>query len=600
MSLRTRLLLAFAVVVFIPLALLAFGLRQAIDRMSEDYAERLEAVVESIGADLGVESGRIARQLESLKQSLPDDNRFRLAAVAEASEERPYLLDYAESAMRLTGLSMLQIQDGDGRIISSGHFRNEHGRLESALATALSDTKGRPAFVTAHAADRDFIVLARSEAVSIGGRSFTLVGGAEVNDAFLEQLARGRAVTVSLLYPGGRLTSNPSAPVDDELPGDPDAAAAIEDLRFPFLRSAGDAQLETSQATLRITQSRAPLRALERTANVWLFTTAALTGATVLLSVWVSSRISRRLAALAEKTAVLDLDRLDVEFDEGTDEVGRLSQLLGDLAARLRSSTVRVREAERRATIGDLARQINHDIKNGLIPLRNVIRHLTQVGRDDPGALPSVLAERRPTIDSSMSYLETLATNYERLSPAPHRRHCDLNAVVSNVVRGAQGLDRAELRTLLAPSLPRIVGDPVALRRILENLTANAVDSLDSRPGVITISTELVGRDGEPVIRLMVADTGSGMTREQSEKIFTDFYTTKPGGTGLGLSIVRRLVMDLQGTIRVESAAGEGTRMIVEIPARNPGGRDRDSAGREGRPYDDLAGREGPPYDIER
>jgi signal transduction histidine kinase len=323
--------------------------------------------------------------------------------------------------------------------------------------------------------------------------------------------------------------------------------------------------------------------------NVWFSAIAMLTGATaLLLSVWVSSRISRPLAALAEKTAVLDLDRLDVDFDEGTDEVGRLSRLLGDLATRLRASTARVREAERRATIGDLARQINHDIKNGLIPLRNVIRHLAHVGRDDPGALPSVLAERRPTIDSSMAYLETLATNYERLSPAPSRRDCDLNAMISNVVRGAHGPDHVEFRSVMAPNLPRIVGNPVALRRILENLTANAVDSLGPKAGVITLSTELVEGEGEPAIRLTVADTGSGLTPEQAGMIFTDFYTTKPGGTGLGLSIVRRLVTDLHGRIRVESVPGEGTRMIVEIPARRSGGGARN-----------VAGHEGPPYDIE-
>ena len=111
-----------------------------------------------------------------------------------------------------------------------------------------------------------------------------------------------------------------------------------------------------------------------------------------------SSRISGRLATLAEKTAVLDLDRLDVDFDPGTDEVGRLSRLLGDLAARLRTSTARVREAERRATVGELARQINHDIKNGLIPIRNVMRHLAQTQQDEPAALPSVFAERNPSV----------------------------------------------------------------------------------------------------------------------------------------------------------------------------------------------------------
>ena len=147
---------------------------------------------------------------------------------------------------------------------------------------------------------------------------------------------------------------------------------------------------------------------------------------------------------------MLDLDRLDVDFDSGTDEVGTLSRLLGDLAARLRTSTARVREAERRATVGDLARQINHDIKNGLIPLRNVMRHLAQVERDEPAALPVVFGERRPTIDSSIAYLETLATSYQRLSRPLDRRECDLNVLITEVVRAAQAHDHVEFGTDLS------------------------------------------------------------------------------------------------------------------------------------------------------
>jgi signal transduction histidine kinase len=288
----------------------------------------------------------------------------------------------------------------------------------------------------------------------------------------------------------------------------------------------------------------------------------------MLLAVWVSSRISRPLATLAEKTAVLDLDRLDVDFDSGTGEVGTLSRLLGDLATRLRTSTARVREAERRATVGELARQINHDIKNGLIPLRNVMRHLAEVERDDPAALPAVFGERQPTIASSIAYLETLATSYQRLSPAPNRRECDLNALVADAVRVAQGHDYVEVGTELTPFLPPIVGDPIAIRRILENLIANGVDSLESKPGRITVSTQVVDRENEPpAVRLTIADTGRGMSPEEAGQIFNDFYTTKEGGTGLGLSIVRRLVMDLQGTLAVDSAAGKGTRVMVDIPA---------------------------------
>jgi two-component system, NtrC family, nitrogen regulation sensor histidine kinase NtrY len=561
MSLRTRLLLAFAAVVLIPIALLAFGLRQEMTRrLSAEYQRRVDGVVEIIKEDLARESAGIADRLASLESALLNDNRFRLAAVAGVESERNYLLDYAGTAMRLTGLSMLQIQDGDDRILSSGHFRNEHGRVERGLASALHNARG-VAFVTTRGAEREFLALARVESFAIGGRTFAMVGGVAVDQAFLARLARDRAIVVSLRYPGGEPLTIPRKPdtTDD---------SAVGELQLPVIRTGAGTPLEVVQARLEVTQPLTPLRTLLRGADSWFLVTAAGTGvAALLLAVWVSSRISGPLAALAEKTAVLDLDRLDIDFDPGTDEVGRLSRLLGDLAARLRTSTARVREAERRATVGELARQINHDIKNGLIPLRNVMRHLAQVQRDEPGALPAVFAERRPTVDSSIAYLETLATSYQRLSPPSDRRECDLNALVTDVVRAAQGHDHVEVGTDLT-NLPPVMGDPVAVRRILENLIANAVDSLESKPGRITISTQVVDRDGDlPAVRVTVADTGRGVSADEAGRIFNDFYTTKEGGTGLGLSIVRRLVMDLHGTIGIDSAPGRGTRIIIDIPA---------------------------------
>src|SRR5437867_6693312 len=149
MSLRTRMLLAFGVAVMIPLAVLAFGLRQEmIKRISEEYQIRVDTVVEVIRENLQRESVGISDRLASLKSALVNDNRFRLAAVAGVESERLYLLEYAGSAMRLTGLSMLQIQDDEGRIISSGHFRNEHGRLEPAMRKVLADVHGGVALLT--------------------------------------------------------------------------------------------------------------------------------------------------------------------------------------------------------------------------------------------------------------------------------------------------------------------------------------------------------------------------------------------------------------------------------------------------------------------
>jgi signal transduction histidine kinase len=561
MSLRSRLLLAFAAVVLIPIALLAFGLRREMNRrFSDEYQRRIDRVVAVIHEDLAHESAAIAERLASLATALADDNRFRSAAIGGVEQERGYLLDYAGTAMRLTGLSMLEIQDDAGRIISSGHFRNEHGRVEAGLAPALIAARG-PALVLTRGPERELLALARAQTFSLGERRFSLVGGMAVDAAFLAGLARDRSIVVTLHYPGGLLSTGGASFATR-------ADSALGELQVPVIVSGAAGTALVMPARLEVMQPLTPLRALLRSADAWFLWTAVGTGTlALLLAVWVSSRVSGRLAALAEKTAVLDLDRLDVEFDPGTDEVGTLSRLLSDLATRLRTSTARVREAERRATVGELARQINHDIKNGLIPLRNVMRHLAQVERDDPAAVSIVFAERRQTVDSSISYLETLATSYQRLSRPVERRECDLNALIEDVVRGAEGHPQVTFEANLT-RLPRVVGDPLAFRRILENLIANAVDSLQSQPGRVIVSTTVVSRDAEPsIVRITVADTGRGMPPDEARRIFDDFYTTKEGGTGLGLSIVRRLVMDLQGTVNVESAPGTGTRMIVDIPA---------------------------------
>src|SRR5687768_10118066 len=274
MSLRTRLLLAFAAVVLIPIALLAFGLRQEMTRrLSEEYQLRVDRVIEVIREDLARESAGIAERLASLETALLNDNRFRAAAVAGDESQRDYLLDYAGTAMRLTGLSMLQIQDAEERIISSGHFRNEHGRIASGLASAVQQARD-VALVTTRGADHEFLALARVESFAISGRTFTMVGGVAVDDAFLARLARDRTTVVSLRYPGAEPLRLKTATTRD---------AAVRELQLPVLRGGSGTPPEVVQARLEVTQPLAPLRLLLRRADAWLLTTALGTAVLALL-----------------------------------------------------------------------------------------------------------------------------------------------------------------------------------------------------------------------------------------------------------------------------------------------------------------------------
>jgi len=547
MSFRARLLLGFVAVVLGPLVVFGLGIRRGIaSRLTAQYEARVAALTDVIRADLQRQSAGLAGRLRALRDAALADNRLRVAIL---QGEQPYLLDYAGNAMRLAGFSMLQMQDGDGRIVSSGHFRNEFDRLEPALPRLLAAAPAGTALVRARTAEAPFLALARVDSFRLGGRPFTLVGGVTVDSAFLAHLAPDSTLVVSL----------------DTLDRAASAGGVIDSLVVPAI-AADSARLVS--ARIVVAHSLAGLDALRHDVDRWFVATLALTGAiALLLGGWLSLRISRPLTALAERTSRIDMDRLDVEFaSDRPDEIGALTRLLGAMTERLRAGAARLREAERRVAMGDLARQVNHDIKNGLIPIRNVFRHLTQVARERPERLGAVFAERQGTVESSVAYLEGLAGNYARLYPEPAPAACDVNALVTDLVSRVGTSEPAVLRLELGDALPAVHTDPLVLRRTLENLVGNALDALDGNSGSVVISTAAVGADGRPAVRITVADTGKGMTQAQLDKAFDGFYTTKPGGTGLGLSIVRRLVLDAGGSLRVETKPGAGSTFIVELP----------------------------------
>ena len=487
MKFRTRLLISFGVVVLVPLLVFGLGIRREMSRrVTSEYERRVTALVNVINADIARESDRVGARLAALKSSLALDNSFR--GVVVRGEDRAYALDYAGNAMRLAGLDFLQIQDDEGRVVSSGHFRNEYDRFGPAVPGS------GPALVRAATAEGPFLALVTSDSLRIGNRRFRLIGGVAVDSQFLARLARDPELGVGLALPRDTTSADSGKLV-------------VGELTLPYV-DAADGPGRVEQARIVVTRSSALLTALQRNVNLW-FAAAVLIAALValLLAGWLSTRISEPVEA--------------------------------------------------RIAIGDIARQVNHDIKNGLAPLRNVFRHLHQVARDKPAELPHVFAERQGTVESSINYLETLAANYAKLSPQSERKATDVNAVVRETIGPS-----SSVRTKLAEALPPVSADALVLRRVIENLLSNAVDSLEGKSGTVTVTTER----GNGMVRIAVSDTGRGMSKPELDRAFDDFYTTKTGGTGLGLSIVRRLVLDSNGSLKVETEPGQGSKFIVEIP----------------------------------
>ncbi len=581
MSLRTRILLGSVLLILVPLALFAWGVRgQMQRRLSAQFTERAATLMTIIQEDLAAEAADIQRRLDALTGEIDRDNTWRLAIGGGRDDLLPYLRDYAGRAMRLTGLDMLQIQDDRDRIVSSGHYRNEYDRRDPYLAELVSSAPNRMALVAARSPTAEFLALSGATGFSCGGRAFTIVGGLRFDEASLQRLTRDRELAVSVVFAGGAFSSDPElaaflqpTATEDSPEGVAGTAAAAALRRAGHLVQAAPIPLIRAghryEAALIVSHPSAPLAALLHRVNLWLAAALILTAiGSVALAVWVSDRISRPLRRLAQQTARLDLGRLDVDFNtDGHDEVGRLGRLLQELTGRLRASLARVTEAERRATLGEVARQVNHDIRNGLTPLRNVVRHLAQLAEQAPDDLPAVFRERRETLEQGLAYLDDLATHYRRLGAAGQPQPCDLAAIVRAAAAGLSVPDTGHIgiATELQDGLPPVMADPIALRRIVDNLTRNALESLPDSGGTVTLSVRRGQNSGEPTVVLSVADTGAGIAPEDRQRIFDDFFTTRPDGSGLGLSNVRRLAADCGATVEVASEPGRGSIFSVHF-----------------------------------
>jgi len=590
-NLQRRILLLATLVVVLPLLLLGVVVRTAMSRrLAEQYDRRLEAMISVVQEDLDSRRAELVLDLATVAEQAAADNAFTLA-VEQVHGMARFLENFGESTRRLTGLDTLLIVTGDGRVLYPPTL--DAATADDIRSIALGLASAPEGCGLLHDPASGSLSLAVADSLVLGSRVCLLAAARGMDRDYLAGLADGRDVDVSIVFHGGAISTDPHLEAvlatagRDKLDKPenvlPRGEYLVRALPFPppagrFVSLTAMVQKPTPHplvpARLVLTHPSARWRGLLRELDLWLLAVVAATlAAAMLLAAWLSRRVSRPLRELARGAGEIDLDRPEATFPEtGGGETELLGGVLNGMVERLRSGALRLRDAEARAVRGDLARQVNHDIRNGFTPLRNVLRHLGQVAESDPDDLARVFSERRGTLESGLGYLEELADNYARLSSRTALRPCDLSVVAREAATGMGG-EKATVIVNAPAGLPRIQADPTALRRAVQNLVRNAVESLGEGGGRVVVAVEVVAADSPgpaDKMRLTVADDGRGMDEPTRDRIFDDFFTTCPDGTGLGLSVVRRVVADHGGHIEVDSRPGQGTTFTLIFPAAAP------------------------------
>jgi two-component system nitrogen regulation sensor histidine kinase NtrY len=228
-------------------------------------------------------------------------------------------------------------------------------------------------------------------------------------------------------------------------------------------------------------------------------------------------------------------------------------------------------KAQRVAAWREVAQRIAHEIKNPLTPIQLSAQRLRRRLARSAGDDQQLVAECTGTIIQEVEGLRRLVDEFSRFARMPTLapRLTDLRPLVESVValyREAQ--PALTLLTRHAEDMPQVEVDPDHIKRAVLNLVDNAVEAVGGA-GEVSVQTAHVPETGHA--RIIVTDTGPGISPENKEKLFLPYFSTKAEGMGLGLPIVWEIVTEHGGTIRVEDNEPRGSRFVIEVPvSRTP------------------------------
>ncbi len=264
---------------------------------------------------------------------------------------------------------------------------------------------------------------------------------------------------------------------------------------------------------------------------------------------------------------------------DSRDEIGELVETFNAMQQQLAESRRALAQQERQLAWREMARQVAHEIKNPLTPMKLSVQHLRRAFVSlDEGREPEVDAARKftglfdritSTLIEQIDALARIANDFHSFARMPTRvlEQLDLNEVVTEAVSLMQEDAAVEIHSTTALQPLIVEADREEVRRIFINLIKNAMEAIPpGRTGLVRVETSPERIDGQDWARTTIEDNGHGVSEDLVEKIFQPNFSTKTSGTGLGLAIARKSAEDFGGTIGFETTENEGSSFWVLLP----------------------------------
>jgi|Deesub1362A_J573_1020465.scaffolds.fasta_scaffold01301_6 signal transduction histidine kinase len=335
-----------------------------------------------------------------------------------------------------------------------------------------------------------------------------------------------------------------------------------------LLRARGKALVETTEELIRLERQHVR-RALKGIVTIPLVLVGLFVLVVVLIFRVVAVQILQPLALVRKATDLVARDTFTpiAYRPRRKDEVSQLIAAFNKMAEELESRQAQLLQSRKMASVGILTSGVAHELNNPLNNISLTAETLLNEYRDlPPQEVEELLSDIMEQAERGSEVVKKLL-EFSRIDPNPRRVRIDLGEVVQStlkLVRNQLMVSGIRLHTHFEEGLPPIWGKRQDLQQAFLNILVNAIQAMPEG-GDLTVR---VGRDGQGMLRVDIADTGVGIKQEDLAHIFDPFFTTKPvgQGTGLGLSLTYGIVRNHGGHIEVKGEVGKGTEFSIYLP----------------------------------
>jgi two-component system nitrogen regulation sensor histidine kinase NtrY len=284
------------------------------------------------------------------------------------------------------------------------------------------------------------------------------------------------------------------------------------------------------------------------------------------IALFITNRITSSFILIGHKMREINLGKLNEEIAwNRDDEIGGLVKEYNKMVVKLGDSALALAKSEREGAWREMARQVAHEIKNPLTPMKLSIQYLQKCIDNDSANVKELSSNVARTLVEQIDHLSNIAADFSQFANIGQVRNeiFDLNDMMYSLASLYESTETLEFKWMPLNMRILVIADKTQLNRLFTNLFQNAVESCTDRETcTVIVKEELLG---ESVV-ITITDNGDGIPASMKSKIFIPNFTTKSSGTGLGLAMSKTIVEQAKGEIWFETIEGRGTSFFVKLP----------------------------------